>query len=257
MPVRQIIRFDEEKCNGCGQCVTACAEGAIAILDGKARLISETYCDGLGACLGECPQGAITMEEREADPFDEEAVMQAKTEAARASEEPLPCGCPGSRVQTISPCACADEPPEASSDERPSRLENWPVQMRLVPVSAPYLRGADLVIAADCVPFACAGFHERFLPGRVLLVGCPKLDDAGFYRNKLADMFRQNGIHSVEVAHMEVPCCGGLVRLVLGAASDAGIDIPVTLTRIGVDGRLQESQTMQAPRPTPGTSGHI
>lgn len=248
MPVRQIIRIDEEKCDGCGLCATACAEGAIAIIDGKARLVSETYCDGLGVCLGECPRGAITMEAREAAPFDEEAVAHAK--AARSSQEPLPCGCPGSHVQTVSPCACADDAaPEA--EDRPSRLRNWPVQMRLVPSSAPYLRGADLAIAADCVPFAFAGFHERFLPGKVLLVGCPKLDDADYYRAKLAGILRDNGIRSVEVVHMEVPCCGGLVRLALGAMADAGTDIPLRLTRIGIDGQVQETQTVSGTRPAP------
>jgi len=244
MPVRQIIRINEEKCDGCGLCATSCAEGAIAIIDGKARLISETYCDGLGACLGECPRGAITMEEREAAAFDEEAVMQAKA-AAHEHEEPLPCGCPGSHVQTIGPCECAEDPAADAPEAAPSRLRNWPVQLRLVPITAPYLRNADLVIAADCVPFAFASFHDRFLPGRVLLVGCPKLDDAAYYRAKLADMFRQNGIRSVEVVHMEVPCCSGLVRLVLGAIGDGNVQVPVTLTRIGIDGEIQESHPVE------------
>ncbi|MCU0610620.1 MAG: 4Fe-4S binding protein [Candidatus Eisenbacteria bacterium] len=246
MPVRQIIRIDEEKCDGCGLCATACAEGAIAIIDGKARLVSETYCDGLGACLGECPRGAITMEEREAPAFDEEAVMHAKAAAPPPKAEPLPCGCPGSQVRAITACECSESPAVASTEDAPSCLRNWPVQMKLVPVSAPYLRNADLVIAADCVPFAFASFHQRFLPGRVLLVGCPKLDDAGFYRGKLADIFRLNNIRSLEVVHMEVPCCSGLVRLALGAAADAHACIPVTLTKIGIAGDVLESHTVAA-----------
>jgi len=249
MAVRQVIRIDEEKCNGCGLCATACAEGAIAIIDGKARLISETYCDGLGACLGECPQGAITMEEREAEAFDEEAVMHAKTAAAHGPEGPLPCGCPGSHVQTMGPCECSEEPEGQSTEGAPSRLRNWPVQMRLVPVTAPYLRNADLVIAADCVPFAFASFHDRFLPGRVLLVGCPKLDDAAFYRQKLTEIFLANDIRSIEVVHMEVPCCGGLVRLVAGAVADAAVQVPITLTRIGINGEVQESHIVRAQQP--------
>ncbi|MBN1424091.1 4Fe-4S binding protein [Candidatus Fermentibacteria bacterium] len=255
MPVRQIIRIDEEKCDGCGLCATACAEGAIAIIDGKARLISETYCDGLGACLGECPQGAISMEEREAAPFDEEAAIQAKG-ATEVTGEPLACGCPGSQVQTMGPCGCPNEPGDRPED-RPSRLGNWPVQLRLVPVSAPYLRGADLVIAADCVPCAHPDFHERFLPGKVLVVGCPKLDDAAYYQDKLADMFRHNGVRSIEVVYMEVPCCGGLVRLVLGAMADAGIDIPLRLTRIGIGGVVQESKEVTAPRPAPAVPAGV
>ncbi len=244
MPIRHIIRIDEEKCDGCGLCATACAEGAIAIVDGKARLISETYCDGLGACLDDCPRGAITLEEREAAPFDEEAVKHAQ--AMRASLGILPCGCPGSHVRTLTPRGGVDERGDRAKD-RPSRLGNWPVQLRLVPVSASYLLGADLVIAADCVPCAYPSFHDQFLPGRVLIVGCPKLDDAGYYRRKLAEVFSQNRIRSVEVVYMEVPCCGSLVHLVLGALADAKVDIPVRLTRMAIRGIILASQEVKPP----------
>jgi len=254
MPVpRKIVKIDEEKCDGCGQCVPACAEGAIQVIDGKARLVSEAYCDGLGACLAECPRGAIIIEERKAAAFDAEAVTNhlaqlaagpAGEERHRAAEvEPLPCGCPGSLSQTLDARegafhGAADPPVEAG----PSLLGNWPVQIRLVPVTAPYLNGARLLIAADCVPFAFADFHRRLLDGRTLLVGCPKLDDADFYRSKLAQILRENDIKSVDVAFMEVPCCYGLVRLVQMALDDAGKSIPLALTMIGVSGEICETR---------------
>ena len=264
--LRKIIQIDEEKCNGCGLCVPSCAEGVIQVIDGKARLVSETYCDGLGACLGECPQGALTVEEREANDFDPAAVEQylgrpvAHTAAAQAA--PVPHACPGSNVQTLrrsepadAPQACpgsmarvlqqcAALPAAAAADAEalPSLLGNWPVQLSLAPIRAPYFAGARLCIAADCAPFALADFHRQFLGGRTLLIGCPKLDNTELYRQKLAQIFSQNDIQSIDVVHMEVPCCFGLVHLVRLALADSGQDIPLTLTKVGIRGNIVDRQ---------------
>lgn len=241
---RKIIRIDREKCDGCGQCARACHEGAIEIVDGKARLVKESYCDGLGACIGDCPRGALTIETREADGFDEKAVAfeMAKHEAvarARAQTQEAPaCGCPSAAARPLSPSV-----QQGAGVEIPSQLSAWPVQIALVPPSAPFLEGADLLIAADCTPFAFPDFHRRFMKGRVTLVGCPKLDDTGPYFEKLAEIFRTRGIRSVEVVYMQVPCCSALTRLVLEARGQAGTSFPVRLTRIGLDGAVQESRT--------------
>lgn len=237
MAYRNVITIDEDRCDGCGQCVNACAEGAIKVIDGKARLVSETYCDGLGACLGECPQDAITLEEREAAEFDEEAVRQ------RLGGEPAtPPSCPGSAARTIERCEILGMKGEpGATADIPSRLGNWPVQLQLVPARAPYFENADLVIAADCAPFAFADFHRRFLEGKVLLIGCPKLDSAEFYRKKFAQIFIQNEIRSIEVAYMEVPCCFGLVHLVHEALKESGKQIPLTLTKVGISGDILET----------------
>jgi len=237
MQKRQIIKIDEEKCDGCGQCVSACAEGAIQIVDGKAKLISETYCDGLGACIGECPQGAISFEERDAEAFDSEAVKRRLAAEGRK----LPCGCPSTMTQTLEPGKGAQTDAENQNMAAgPSQLGNWPVQICLVPVAVPYLQGARVLIAADCVPFALADFHQRLLAGRVVLVGCPKLDDADLYCEKLTEIFMQNDIQSVEVAYMEVPCCLGLVRLVSKALADCGKDIPLTTIKVATEGEILE-----------------
>jgi Pyruvate/2-oxoacid:ferredoxin oxidoreductase delta subunit len=237
---RKIVRIDEEKCNGCGECATACAEGAIAIIDGKARLISETYCDGLGACLGECPQDAIAIEEREVEAFDAEAVEQHlhALQPTVAHHESLACGCPGSASQTIARHGHAAVPQEAT----PSELGNWPVQLMLVPTRAPYLQRAKVLISADCVPFAFADFHRTLLPDHVLLIGCPKLDDAAFYRDKLSEILAHNDIESIDVAYMEVPCCFGLVQLVRQAVEQSGKAVPVDLVKIGIRGEIIERQ---------------
>jgi len=237
---RKIITIDESKCNGCGLCAGACVEGAIKIIDGKARLVSEIYCDGLGACIGECPQGALSIEERDAAVFDEKAVQRHLAE--EKAKEPLPCGCPGTAAQTlrdknISRPVC----PGSTEAATPSALGNWPVQLRLAPVFAPYFKGARLVIAADCTAYAFADFHKRFLAGGALVIACPKLDDADSYREKLAQILQQNEIKSVEVVHMEVPCCFGLVHLVRQAIADAGVKAPLTLTKIGIRGEILES----------------
>lgn len=240
MAVRKIVRIDEEKCDGCGQCAGACAEGAIEILDGKARLVSDTYCDGLGACLGECPRDAITIEEREAPEFD---VAAAEEHVARRKAGE----CPGASPQSITRCELVDlegEPGEGSGV--PSRLANWPVQMKLVPVKAPYFDKAHLLIAADCVPFAFADFHGRFLRDRTLLIGCPKLDSFEFYRKKLAQIFIQNDIKAIDVAYMEVPCCFGLVHLVHESLKESGKDIPLKLVKVGIKGDILETVTAPA-----------
>ncbi len=246
MAVRKIIRIDEEKCDGCGQCVIACPEGAIVIIDGKARLISETYCDGLGACIGECPQGAITIEEREAEPFNGEAVEKRLKESesmANVGSEELPCGCPGSASQVIERCELQEakgRPPSNEAGEIKSTLQNWPVQIQLVPPKAPYFEGAHLLIAADCVPFAFADFHRKLLANRVLIVGCPKLDNADFYRRKIAQIIIQNEIRAIDVAYMEVPCCFGLVHLVHESLKESGKDIPLRLVKVGIEGEVLE-----------------
>ncbi len=249
--LRKIVQVDEEKCNGCGLCVPSCHEGAIQVIDGKARLMRDDYCDGLGNCLGECPQDAITIVEREAVPFDVQAVQQRTAEQAAAipDAEPAPCpvpargGCPGSRAQVLRQAGAASVAATAPTLE--SELANWPVQLRLVPVQAPYLQGASLLIAADCVPAALADFHRRFLSGKTLMIGCPKLDDSDLYLHKLAQIFRQNDIQSVEVLHMEVPCCFGLVQVVKQALQESGKAIPATVTTIGIRGDVQETQPLQ------------
>ena len=204
---RRIIEIDENKCNGCGACAEACHEGAIAMVDGKARLMRDDYCDGLGDCLPACPTGAITFVEREAAAYDEQAVMENKQRKMRKEGMTLPCGCPGSQSRNIQrEIAPAVEAPRA---EQASRLSQWPVQIKLVPVNAPYFDGARLLIAADCTAYAYAAFHERFIKGHITLVGCPKLDSVD-YAEKLTEIIRENDIKSVTVVRMEVPCCGGL-----------------------------------------------
>ncbi len=235
--LRKIIRIDEEKCNGCGLCVPACAEGALQIIDGKAKLISELYCDGLGACLGECPQGAIIIEERAAEDFDEGAVKLHLEEKEQTTEE-LPCGCPSATVtqferQEASGVVLRDAPSQQST------LSQWPVQLTLVPPTAPFLQGTDVVLAADCVPFAYAGFHQHFLKNHSLLVACPKLDDFEAHQKKLTDILRQSQVKSLTVVHMEVPCCFGIVQMAKQAILASGKDIPFRDVTIGVRGDLK------------------
>jgi len=251
--IRKIIEIDEERCDGCGLCATACAEGAIQIIDGVARLVSDNYCDGLGACIGECPRDAIAIIEREAVEFDEEAVERhlAGVSARGPKEErghggatdTLACGCPGSMARELPHDARAAA--HTGGDEAgrtPSRLRNWPVQLHLVPTGAPYLQGASLLLAADCTGFALADFHRMLLDGRILLVGCPKLDDADFYRDKLAAILRENDIRDLTVAFMEVPCCFGLVNLARQAIADSGKDIPLSSIKLGIEGNVVEAE---------------
>lgn len=291
MAVRTVVQIDEDKCDGCGLCVPGCAEGALQIIDGKAKLVSDIYCDGLGACLGECPRGAITMVEREAEEFSEGAVKERLEElgrepisgdrghdrghgSARKAEpdcgsdavEPLACGCPGTLSQTfnrpkpepVTPDAGGGCPGSRSQSFRKSgtsgsaeeagpvasRLGNWPVQIMLVPPNAPYLDDADVLIAADCAPFAYGDFHRRFLEGRIPLVGCPKLDNTDVYLEKLTAIFRDNDIKSIGVVYMEVPCCGGLVQLVKAALDKSGRRIPTTLYRVGIKGDFVEERVL-------------
>ncbi len=232
--LRKIIKIDEEKCTGCGECVIACAEGAIQIVDGKARLVSETYCDGLGACLGECPEGAISIEEREAEEFDEEA-----TEAyikQLEEEKSLPQTCPGAAAMQIERQATptAAVPSEAT----PSELTNWPVQLMLVSPNAPYFQDSDLLLVADCVPFALADLHTKFLRGRPLVIGCPKLDDASYYVEKMTEILKQSSVNSLTVVQMEVPCCSGLNYIASKAVATSGKDIPVNDVTISVQGEV-------------------
>ncbi len=236
MTVRQIVKIDEEKCDGCGQCIIDCPEGALKLIDGKARMVKESFCDGLGVCIGGCPQDAITIEEREADAFDEEAVQKnmAAAEAAKSQAAPTPCACPGSALREMArPQATA-----AAAGEMPSQLGHWPIQLTLVPPQAPFLQGADVLLAADCAPFAIADFHARFLQGRALLVGCPKLDDSQSYVRKLADILKQAAIKRFTIVRMEVPCCSGLCQIMKLAMEEAGLSVPVRDVTLSVDGRV-------------------
>ena len=235
--VRKIIRIDEEKCNGCGLCVPACAEGALQIIDGKAKLISETYCDGLGACLGECPQGAITIEERATEEFNEEA-MKLHLERKEPIEETLPCGCPSATVTQFERRRTTGIVPGEATNQQ-SMLGHWPVQLTLVPPTAPFLQGTDLVLAADCVPFAYAGFHQDFLKDHSLLVACPKLDDFQAHLEKLTDILRHSSVKNLTVVHMEVPCCSGLVYMTKQAIQLSGKDIPFKEVTASIKGDLK------------------
>lgn len=234
---RKIIRIDEKKCDGCGLCVPACAEGALQIIDGKAKLISEKYCDGLGACLGECPQGAIIIEERAVDEFDEEAVKHHMENEEPVSQE-LPCGCSSATVtQFERPEATGIVPSEVTY--QPSMLSHWPVQLTLVPPKAPFLHGADLMLVADCVPFAYAGFHQDFVKDHALLVACPKLDDFQSHLRKLTDIIRYSQVKSLTVMHMEVPCCSGIVHMAKEAIRLSGKDIPFKEVTISIKGDIK------------------
>ena len=287
MSNRKIIKIDEDKCNGCGQCIPNCPEGALQIIDGKARLISDLFCDGLGACIGHCPQGAINIEEREAEAYDEKKVMgniakQGKntiiahlkhlkehnefgylkeamdhlvTKGIRIRPGDLtntvasgPCGCPGSKISQKAP-GLALKSARLTPKKRltPSRLtpssslETWPVQLKLVPAFAPFLNGADILISADCVPFAYPDFHEDLLKGKILLVGCPKLDDVAYYKEKITQIISNNDIKSITYAHMEVPCCFGLLPAIKDAIARSGKKVPFEDVNISINGeRLKE-----------------
>ncbi|MBP7050577.1 MAG: 4Fe-4S binding protein [Phycisphaerae bacterium] len=217
MAVRNIVKIDESRCNGCGLCATACAEGAIRIVNGKAKLVSDSYCDGLGACLGHCPQGAITIEQREASAFDEQAV---KAHLGHEAKKPEPVfACPGLLAHQF-----RAEPTAQQNDVQavPSQLAHWPVQLKLVSPTAPYFADADVLLVADCVPFAMGDFHQRFLKGRSVAAGCPKLDDARYYVERLAQILQSNEIRNLTVVHMEVPCCSGLIRIAREAIALSG-----------------------------------
>ncbi len=239
---REIIRIDEEKCNGCGLCVPACAEGAIEITDGKARLVAEKYCDGLGACLGECPQDALTIVEADVDAFDlqaAEAHVMARETAAPPESAAMPCGCPSSLIQLFPATGACEKAGPAPVHNRPvSALSHWPVQIRLAPAAAPFLKDADLLVAADCTPVAYAGFHQDFLAGKSVLMGCPKFDDVAAYEEKFTQIFRQSKPRSVTVLVMEVPCCQGLPAIIRKAAARSGQNIPLSVVVISLRGEI-------------------
>lgn len=239
MVVRNIVEIDEEKCTGCGLCVPSCAEGALKIIDGKAKLVKDIYCDGLGACLGKCPEDAITIVQREASAFDEKAVEEYLKEQEIVPPvhftHPGSRGCPSEKVMQFK--KTIEKGPTATLiEKRESRLAQWPIQLKLLPPIAPFFRDADLLIAADCVPFAYADFHEDMLKGKALAIGCPKLDDVALYREKLAAIFNMSNPKSVTVVNMEVPCCFGLFRLVKEALAASGKTIPLRQQTISVKG---------------------
>ena len=253
MATRKVVKIDEEKCTGCGLCIPNCAEGALQIVDGKAKLIMDKFCDGLGACLGHCPEDAITVIEREAEEFDEKAVeaFLHKKEGSKPQPQPEPVfmGCPSSRAMHFKVPEVQTE--TVSTTLSISQLTQWPVQLKLVPINAPYFQDADLLIAADCVPFAYPDFHRDFLKGKALVVGCPKLDDIQFYKEKLTEIFKTNSIKSVTVPYMEVPCCFGLVKVTEDAIAASGKNIPFKKIKIGIRGDIkpeEEARAFERPR---------
>lgn len=259
MAVREIIVIDEEKCNGCGLCVPACAEGALQIIDGKARLIRDDFCDGLGACLGHCPQGALTIEKREAPDFDEEAAMAHVQRTQKQREEQAQArsmsdnhhghgGCPGARMMHFAASADSEAGHRVDDDtsDALSALRHWPVELSLLSPDAPYFQDADLLLCADCVPFAYRDFHSRFLDGRTVAVGCPKLDDATEYITKLATIIVRNNLRRLTIVHMEVPCCSGLVYIAKQAMEMSGKTLPVHEFTIGIDGTIKEEHKRAA-----------
>ncbi|PIE61128.1 MAG: 4Fe-4S ferredoxin [Desulfobacterales bacterium] len=243
--MRKIIEIDEEKCNGCGNCVPACAEGAIQIINGKAKVTADKYCDGLGACLGDCPQGALRLIEREADEFDEVAVEEMlNAQKAVGQTAPSGGGCPSAALKifptampTVNTCQSANTPKTVKSGG-PSALGHWPVQIRLVPAGAPFLRGADLLIAADCVPVAYPSFHKDFLHGKAVMIGCPKFDDAQSYVDKLADVFARAGIKSITSVVMEVPCCSSMAGIIKNALAKSKTEIPFKTITVTASGEI-------------------
>lgn len=245
--IRQVIRIDEAKCNGCGICVDACHEGAIQIIDGKAKLVRDDFCDGLGDCLPACPQGAITFEQREAAAYDQAAVERSKQEGRQAMEQHAAHvregGCPGSAMRSFdrsgedAAVAQADASAVGTPSPAPSQLQNWPVQIKLAPTSAPYFQGANLLIAADCCAYSYGTFHADFIRNKVCLIGCPKLDSVD-YTEKLAEIITNNDIKSVTITRMEVPCCGGLERMATEALRTSGKFIPWQVVTFSLDGRI-------------------
>jgi Fe-S-cluster-containing hydrogenase component 2 len=240
MTLRNIVKIDEEKCNGCGQCVSACTEGAITIIDGKAKLVSEIYCDGLGACIGHCPQGAITIEKRQAAEFNEEAT-KAHLAKEKDTQIKLDVVCPGMMAKKLRE---KDQTTDSASVVQ-SQLNHWPVQLKLVSPSAPYFANADLLLVADCVPFAMGDFHSRFLKDHSIAVGCPKLDDAGFYIDKLAEILKANKLSSLTVIHMEVPCCSGLIQIARQVIAKNKIEMSFKDVTIDLQGNVSRVETVE------------
>ena len=241
MALRNIVKIDEEKCNGCGKCVDACAEGAIKLVNGKAKLVSEIYCDGLGACIGHCPQDAITVEQREAAQFDEEATKLHLEEQKKITEQ-VNFVCPGMMAGELRK---QGEKTESAPVEAASQLSHWPVQLKLVPPNATYFAGADLLLVADCAPFAMGDFHSKFLKGRSIAVGCPKLDDVQFYVDKLAAIIQANRLKSLTVIHMEVPCCSGLTEIARKAISKNKIEMGFEDVTIDLRGNVSRVEKIE------------
>lgn len=250
MGIRKIVHIDEEKCNGCGLCIPNCVEGALKIIDGKARLVSDVYCDGLGACLGHCPQDAISIIEREGEVFDEKEV-EKHLSCEKKDGDHVHHGCPGSEVRQFNQeHGC---PGNAIKRIRrvddleddmvvSSKLRQWPVQLALVPPNAPFFKGSDLLITADCVPFAYGNYHNDFLKGRTVVVGCPKLDDAEYYEKKLEEIIRENDLESITLLRMQVPCCGGMAYAAKTARDKSGINIPIKVVIIGIEGDIVKKE---------------
>jgi ferredoxin len=239
--LRKIIEIDEQLCNGCGNCVTGCAEGALQIVDGKAKVVSETFCDGLGACIGECPTNALKIVERQALPFDEEAV---KTHLAKTEEATMPCGCPSTHIQIFDqPSAreAANQPKHFGNAHEESALSHWPIQIKLIPALAPFLKGADLLVLADCTAVAVPALHRDWIQGRVVMMGCPKFDDVQAYVQKFADIFRTADIRSVTVVVMDVPCCSGMPMIVRKGMETAGKDVPIKQVVVSLRGKVIET----------------
>ena len=236
---RKIIQIDEEKCDGCGQCIPACAEGALAVVDGKAKVIADKFCDGLGACLGECPNDALHIVEREAEEFDEEAV-----EAFLEKQQEEGGGCPSAAVQTFVPREKIDAVEGPGPAPPVEGAAHWPVKIQLVPPTAPFLKNADLLVVADCVPAAYPRFHSDFMKGKVVMMGCPKFDDAQAYIDKFVEIFKTAGIRSITNVYMEVPCCSGLPGIVKKALAEAGVQIPIEEAIIGRRGERLENRRL-------------
>jgi NAD-dependent dihydropyrimidine dehydrogenase PreA subunit len=248
---REIVRIDEELCDGCGLCVPNCAEGAIRVVDGKARIVADKYCDGLGACLGHCPRGALTIEVREADEFDEQAVEQllagekSKQAEPATAPGPRPGRCPSARLMSLSPCDQANVPTgRTDAAGAVSALSHWPIQIRLVPADAPFLKGANLLLTADCVAVSLPDYHSTWLPGRKVLMGCPKFDDAEMYIERLAAVFRENELRSVTVLEMEVPCCANMGRITAEAVRRSGRKMSFQRVIVAREGRVLARETV-------------
>jgi len=237
MAVRNVVKIDEDKCNGCGKCVTACVEGAIKLINGKAKLVSETYCDGLGACLGHCPQDAITIEKRECAGFDEQAVKK-HLESEKKPSPPKGFVCPSTMAKQFT------KKNQAQGDIA-SQLSHWPIQFSLISANAPFLKGADLLLTADCVPFAMGDFHSKLLKDHSIIIACPKLDDVEPYIEKLTQILNSGNLNSLAVVHMEVPCCFGLTRLVQQAIANSGKQLNFEDITISLDGQVKNRETVE------------
>jgi NAD-dependent dihydropyrimidine dehydrogenase PreA subunit len=242
---RKIVEIDEEKCDGCGQCVIGCAEGALTMVDGKVKVISDNLCDGLGACIGECPQGALQIVEREAEAFDEAAVeahLEASGAGSQHQGQTMPCGCPSAQIQSFAPGPNARTNAPSDRETPASALSHWPVQIRLIPPNAPFLKGADLLVMADCVPVAFPGLHQGLLQGKAVMIGCPKFDDAREYIEKFTAIFKTAGVKSVTTVVMEVPCCSGLPAMVRKGLEAAGKQIPVKQLVVSTRGEILDDR---------------